>query len=88
MIDIEKSSKFLKNIKQNDSAEKLIKQKDNFSKLLKIILKEINCDIDTDTLNNLDDSQMWAFIYNNSIKHINDFKNKTKNTKDILDELT
>ena len=88
MIDIEKSSKFLKNIKQNDSAEKLIKQKDNLSKLLKIILKEINYDIDTDTLNNLDDSQMWAFIYNNSIKHINNFKNKTKNTKDILDELT
>lgn len=88
MIDIEKSSKFLKGIKDNDSVEKLIKQKDNLSKLLKIILKEINNDIDIDTLNNLDDSQMWAFIYNNSSQLINNFKNKTKNVQDILDELT
>ena len=88
MIDIEKESKFLKNIKNNDSIEKLIKQKKNLSNLLKILLKEINSEIDFDTLENIDDSQMWAFIYNNSSESINNYKNKTKNFKDILNELT
>ena len=87
MIDIEKESKFLKNIKNNDSIDKLIKQKKNLSNLLKIILKEINNEIDIDTLDNLDDSQMWAFIYNNSSESINNYKNKTKNFQDILNEL-
>ena len=31
---------------------------------------------------------MWAFIYNNSSQLITNFKNKTKNVQDILDELT
>ena len=88
MIDIEKESKFLKNIKNTDSIEKLIKQKDNMLKLLKILLKEINKDIDLDSLNNLDDSQIWAFISNNSYQSINNFKTKTKNYQDILTELS
>ena len=88
MIDIEKESKFLKSIKNTDSIEKLIKQKDNMLKLLKILLKEINKDIDLDSLNNLDDSQIWAFISNNSYQSINNFKTKTKNYQDILTELS
>ena len=88
MIDIEKESKFLKSIKNNDSIEKLTKQKDNLLKLLKILLKEISNDIDLESLNNLDDSQIWAFIYNNSSQSINNFKTKTKNYQDILNELT
>ena len=88
MIDIEKETKFLKNIKNNDSTEKIIKQKDNLSKLLKLLLKEINNEIDLDSLNNLDDSQIWTFIYNNSSQSINNFKSKTKNFKEIIDELT
>ena len=88
MIDIEKESKFLKSIKNNDSIEKLTKQKDNLLKLLKILLKEISNDIDLESLNNLDDSQIWAFIYNNSSQSINNFKTKTKNYHDILNELT
>ena len=88
MIDIEKESKFLKNIKNTDSIGKLIKQKDNMLKLLKILLKEINKDIDLDSLNNLDDSQIWAFISNNSYQSINNFKTKTKNYQDILTELS
>ena len=88
MIDIEKELKFLKTIKNDDSIEKLTKQKEKLSKLLKLLLKEINNDIDLESLNNLDDSQIWAFIYNNSSKSINNFKTKTKNFQDILDELT
>ena len=88
MIDIEKESKFLNSIKNNDSIEKLTKQKDNLLKLLKILLKEISNDIDLESLNNLDDSQIWAFIYNNSSQSINNFKTKTKNYQDILNELT
>ena len=88
MIDIEKETKFLKNIKNNDSTEKIIKQKDNLSKLLKLLLKEINNEIDLDSLNNLDDSQIWTFIYNNSSQSINNFKSKTKNFKDIINKLT
>ena len=57
-------------------------------KLLKILLKEINKDIDLDSLNNLDDSQIWAFISNNSYQSINNFKTKTKNYQDILTELS
>ena len=87
MIDIEKETKFLKSIKKNDSVEKLKKQKENLSRLLKMLLKEINNDIDIDSLNNLDDSQMWAFIFNNSSQSINNFKIKTKNFQEILDEL-
>ena len=88
MIDIEKESKFLNSIKNNDSIEKLTKQKDKLLKLLKILLKEISNDIDLESLNNLDDSQIWAFIYNNSSQSINNFKTKTKNYQDILNELT
>ena len=88
MIDIEKESKFLNSIKNNDSIEKLTKQKDNLLKLLKILLKEISNDIDLESLNNLDDSQIWAFIYNNSSQSINNFKTKTKNYQDIFNELT
>ena len=87
MIDIEKETKFLKSIKKNDSLDKLKNQRENLSKLLKLLLKEINNDIDIDSLNNLDDSQMWAFIFNNSSQSINNFKTKTKNFQEILDEL-
>ena len=87
MFDIEKNSEFLKNIEANDNIEQLMKQKNNLLKLLKIILKEVNNDLDNESLNNLDDDQIWAFIFNNSSKSINDFKSKTKNIKEILDEL-
>ena len=87
MFDI-KSSEFLKNIKDDTSIEKILKQKSNLSKLLNLILKEINPDIDINSLNNLKDSQMWAFIYNNSTQVINDFKSQLKNANTILTELS
>ena len=66
MFDIEKSSSFLKDINDDTSIEKIIKQKSNLSKLLNIILKHIDSNIDINSLNNLEQSQIWAFIYNNS----------------------
>ena len=88
MFDIEKASEFLKDIKENTSIEKIIKQKQNLTKLLNLILKQINNEIDLDSLNNLQDSQIWAFINNNSSKTINEFKSQLKNTKIILNELS
>jgi len=88
MFDIEKASEFLKDIKEDTSIEKIIKQKSNLSKLLNLILKQINNEIDLDSLTNLQDSQIWAFINNNSSKTINEFKSQLKNTKIILNELS
>ena len=88
MFDIEKTSEFLNDIKDNTSIEKIIKQKQNLAKLLNLILKEINPDIDINSLNNLKESQIWAFIYNNSSQVINDFKSQTKNINNIINELS
>ena len=88
MFDIEKTSEFLNDIKDDTSIEKIIKQKQNLSKLLNLILKEINPDIDINSLNNLKESQIWAFIYNNSSQVINDFKSQTKNMNNIINELS
>ena len=88
MIDIEKSSKFLRDIKDDASIEKIIKQKTNLSNLLNLILKQINNDIDINSINNLKDSQIWAFIYNNSSKTINDFKSQLKFSNEIINELS
>ena len=88
MFDIEKTSEFLKEINDNTSTEKILKQKSKLSKLLNLILKEINQDIDINSLNKLKESQIWAFIYNNSSKAINDFKSQLKNSNLILNELT
>ena len=88
MIDIEKSSKFLRDIKDDTSIEKIIKQKTNLSNLLNLILKQINNDIDINSINNLKDSQIWAFIYNNSSKTINDFKSQLKFSNEIINELS
>ena len=88
MFDIEKASEFLKDIKENSSIEKIIQQKSNLSKLLNLILKHINNEIDLDSLSNLQDSQIWAFINNNSSKTINEFKSQLKNSKIILNELS
>lgn len=88
MLDIEKGSKFLKNFEINNNQEQLSKQKENLLALLKIILKLIDNDLDLESLNNLDDSQIWAFIFNNSSKTINEFKSKSKNIQEILEELS
>ena len=88
MFDIEKSSSFLKDINDDTSIEKIIKQKSNLSKLLNIILKHIDSNIDINSLNNLEQSQIWAFIYNNSTKVINDFKSKMKDINSVLNELS
>ena len=88
MFDIEKSSSFLKDINDDTSIEKIIKQKTNLSKLLNIILKHIDSNIDINSLNNLEQSQIWAFIYNNSTKVINDFKSKMKDINSVLNELS
>ena len=88
MIDIEKSSKFLRDIKDDTDIEKIIKQKTNLSNLLNLILKQINNDIDINSINNLKDSQIWAFIYNNSSKTINDFKSQLKFSNEIINELS
>ena len=88
MLDIEKGSKFLKNFEINNNQEQLKKQKENLLTLLKITLKLIDNDLDLESLNNLDDSQIWAFIFNNSSKTINDFKNKSKNIEEVLEELS
>ena len=88
MFDIEKSSSFLKDINDDTSIEKIIKQKSNLSKLLNIILKHIDSNIDINSLNNLEQSQIWAFIYNNSSKAITEFKSKVKDLNSILNELS
>ena len=88
MFDIEKSSSFLKDINDDTSIEKIIKQKSNLSKLLNLILKQIDSNIDIKSLNNLEQSQIWAFIYNNSTKVINDFKSKMKDINSVLNELS
>ena len=88
MFDIEKSSSFLKDIKDDTSIEKIIKQKSNLSKLLNLILKKIDSNIDIKSLNNLEQSQIWAFIYNNSSKAITEFKSKMKDLNSILNELS
>ena len=88
MFDIEKSSSFLKDLNDDTSIEKIIKQKSNLSKLLNIILKHIDSNIDINSLNNLEQSQIWAFIYNNSTKVINDFKSKMKDINSVLNELS
>lgn len=88
MFDIEKSSSFLKDINDDTCIEKIIKQKSNLSKLLNIILKHIDSNIDINSLNNLEQSQIWAFIYNNSTKVINDFKSKMKDINSVLNELS
>jgi U3 small nucleolar RNA-associated protein MPP10 len=88
MIDIEKSSKFLRDIKDDADIEKIIKQKTNLTNLLNLILKQINNDIDINSINNLKDSQIWAFIYNNSSKAITEFKSKLKDINSILNELS
>ena len=88
MFDIEKTSEFLNDIKDNTSIENIIKQKSNLTKLLNLMLKEINSDIDINSLNNLKESQIWAFIYNNSSQAINEFKTQLKNTNNIINELS
>ena len=88
MFDIEKSSSFLKDIKDDTSREKIIKQKSNLSKLLNLILKQIDSNIDIKSLNNLEQSQIWAFIYNNSSKAITEFKSKMKDLNSVLNELS
>ena len=88
MFDIEKTSEFLNDINEQTSIEKIMKQKTKLSKLLNLILKEINQDIDINSLNNLKESQIWAFIYNNSTKAINGFKSQLKNTNTIINELS
>ena len=88
MLDIEKGSKFLKNFDINNNREQITKQKENLLNLLKITLKLIDSDLDLESLNNLDDSQIWAFIFNNSSKTINEFKNKSKNIEEVLQELS
>ena len=88
MFDIEKSSSFLKDIKDDTSIEKIIKQKSNLSKLLNLILKQIDSNIDIKSLNNLEQSQIWAFIYNNSSKAITEFKSKMKDLNSVLNELS
>ena len=88
MFDIEKSSSFLKDIKDDTSIEKIIKQKSNLSKLLNLILKQIDSNIDIKSLNNLEQSQIWAFIYNNSSKAITEFKSKIKDLNSVLNELS
>ena len=88
MAEIEKASKFLNDFKENDTVTKITKNKDQIFNLLKILLKQINNDIDTETLNNLDFSQLWAFIYNYSSKSLTNFKQYVKNSTDILAELT
>ena len=87
MIDIEKTSEFLNDIKSIDNIEKIKKQKSKLLKLLNLLLKEINNDIDINSLKNLKESQIWAFIFNNSSKTINDYKSQLKNYQDILNEL-
>ena len=52
------------------------------------MLKEINSDIDINSLNNLKESQIWAFISNNSSQTINEFKSQLKNTNNIINELS
>ena len=88
MFDIEKSSSFLKDIKEDTSIEKIKKQKPNLEKLLNLILKQIDSNIDIKSLNNLEQSQIWAFIYNNSSKAITEFKSKLKDINSILNELS
>ena len=88
MFDIEKTSEFLNDIKDNTSIENIIKKKSNLTKLLNLMLKEINSDIDINSLNNLKESQIWAFIYNNSSQAINEFKTQLKNTNNIINELS
>ena len=88
MFDIEKSSSFLKDIKEDTNIEKIIKQKSNLTKLLNLILKQIDSNIDINSLNNLEKSQIWAFIYNNSSKVITEFKSKMKDINSILNELS
>ena len=88
MFDIEKTSEFLNDINEQTSLEKIMKQKTKLSKLLNLIVKEINQDIDINSLNNLKESQIWAFIYNNSTKAINGFKSQLKNTNTIINELS
>ena len=88
MFDIEKSSSFLKDINEDTSIEKIIKQKSKLTKLLNLILKQIDTNIDIKSLNNLEQSQIWAFIYNNSSKVITEFKSKMKDINSILNELS
>ena len=88
MFDIEKSSSFLKDIKEDTSIEKIKKQKSNLEKLLNLILKQIDSNINIKSLNNLEQSQIWAFIYNNSSKAITEFKSKLKDINSILNELS
>ena len=88
MFDIEKTSEFLNDINDQTSLEKIIKQKSKLSKLLNLILKQINPDLDLNSLNNLEESQIWAFISNNSTKAINEFKSQIKNTNTIINELS
>ena len=88
MFDIEKSSSFLKDIKEDTSIEKIKKQKSNLEKLLNLILKQIDSNIEIKSLNNLEQSQIWAFIYNNSSKAITEFKSKLKDINSILNELS
>ena len=88
MFDIEKTSEFLNDINDQTSLEKIIKQKSKLSKLLNLILKQINPDLDLNSLNNLEESQIWAFISNNSTKAINEFKSQITNTNTIINELS
>ena len=88
MFDIEKTSEFLNDIKDNTSIENIIKKKSNLTNLLNLMLKEINSDIDINSLNNLKESQIWAFISNNSSQTINEFKSQLKNTNNIINELS
>ena len=81
MFDIEKTSEFLNDIKDNTSIENIIKKKSNLTNLLNLMLKEINSDIDINSLNNLKESQIWAFISNNSSQTINEFKSQLKKYK-------
>ena len=88
MFDIEKTSEFLNDIKDNTSIENIIKKKSNLTNLLNLMLKEINSDIDINSLNNLKESQIWAFISNNSSQTINEFKSQLKNANNIINELS
>ena len=88
MIDVEEGIKFLQKFQTNNDIDKLSKHKDKLMKILKGLLKELNNDIDINSLNDLDYSQIWAFIYNNSTSSINNFKILSKNNQQILDELT
>ena len=73
---------------KKEEVEKIKKQKSNLEKLLNLILKQIDSNIDIKSLNNLEQSQIWAFIYNNSSKAITEFKSKLKDINSILNELS